>query len=75
LVEITGTGHNIYEYSESCTGVIAGREFSYSDRFPLRYWKFEEVDRILLKTGFSRLNRHFPEFGSTGSTYNLYRKA
>ena len=74
LFKITPCGNNIYEYRESCKGVMDGNEFMYADSFPLRYWKFEEVNVMLLNAGFTRVNKQFPEFRGTGSTYYLYRK-
>jgi len=73
-VVITPDHGNLYTYKEHSHGICNGNKFEYDDAFPLRYWTHTEVDRILRSTGFIRVNRAFPEFNNTGSTYYLYQK-
>ncbi|HPR74243.1 MAG TPA: class I SAM-dependent methyltransferase [Bacteroidales bacterium] len=73
-VVITPDHDNLYTYTEHCQGICNGNKFEYDDAFPLRYWSHAEVDRMLHAAGFNRVNRAFPEFSSTGSTYYLYQK-
>ncbi|HOX75965.1 MAG TPA: class I SAM-dependent methyltransferase [Bacteroidales bacterium] len=74
FVEILSDRGNNYTYHERSSCIKDGKTCNYEDSFPLRYWTHTEVDEMLSKAGFLRVNQSFPEFNGTGSTYHLYRK-
>lgn len=75
VAEVIPAGQDeMFIYSESCSGIFKGKEFSYEDRFPIRQWKWETVDRLLQEVGLQDTGSSFPQLVSSGSTYKLYQK-
>lgn len=73
-IQISPLQQPIYSYSESCNGNMNGNAFNYNDSFELRHWSIEEINQILEQEGIKRINRNFPQFQGTGSSYFLYQK-
>jgi len=74
-VDIIPTADNsLYTYSEVCSGVFNGNEFSYEDHFSLKQWDKNYINQILVNAGFSLLSKNYPQFASSGSSYFLYQK-
>jgi 2-polyprenyl-3-methyl-5-hydroxy-6-metoxy-1,4-benzoquinol methylase len=75
LVELTSNNENdIYTYSEKCSGIFNGQEFSYEDEFKIRYWTLNALEKLLMENGFKDTLESFPQLSSTGSTYKLYKR-
>ena len=75
VVELTSNNENdIYTYTEECSGIHNGNEFTYQDKFQIRYWELRTLDKLLSENGFSDTLKYFPQFNSTGSTYKLYKR-
>jgi 2-polyprenyl-3-methyl-5-hydroxy-6-metoxy-1,4-benzoquinol methylase len=72
-ITLSPNGNDIYIYSETCSGVYNGKEFNYSDDFPIRYWDVNYINDVLLREGFKVVNQSFEQFAYTGSTYKLYQ--
>jgi len=75
VVDLTSNSENdIYTYNELCSGIYKGQDFSYEDKFKIRYWTLNTLDKLLSENGFIDTNKSFPQFNSTGSTYKLYQR-
>ncbi|MDH6343560.1 2-polyprenyl-3-methyl-5-hydroxy-6-metoxy-1,4-benzoquinol methylase [Parabacteroides sp. PM6-13] len=75
IVELTSNNeNNVYTYREQCSGIFNGQEFSYEDKFKIRYWEVNTLDKLLKENGLNDTLISFPQFNSTGSTYKLYKK-
>ena len=73
-VKLTKKTDNIYIYYEICSGVMGGQPFKYSDEFLIRYWELDFIEDLLQQEGLQLIEKHFPQFNFTGSTYQLYQK-
>ena len=71
---IKNSENNIFTYEEICNGIFKNEYFSYEDRFQIRYWEFDEINKLLINNGLGLIDKEFPQFESTGSTYKLYKK-
>ena len=65
---------NVFLYSEDCTGTMNGEDFEYTDSFPLRDWKWEELDAMLNEVGLVNTGVELSELNDFGSAYRLYQK-
>lgn len=64
----------VFQYQETCSGVFKGKEFSYTDQFPIKYWTLKAVDEILEENQLIDTGKTFANLSSTGATYKLYQK-
>ena len=72
-VAVSPQGDNRYLYEEvttlhSCDGARA-----YTDSFPIRYWKVEQVMKVLASHGFSKVKDLSEVFSGAGSQYFLLK--
>jgi SAM-dependent methyltransferase len=73
-VILKNVDEHIYSYKEKCNGIFNGEVFSYEDEFCIRYWEPNILDKLLIENGLKLVDKSFPQFNSTGSTYKLYKK-
>jgi len=75
VVELVNNNESdIYTYAENCNGIHNGEKFRYEDKFKIRYWDLNTLDKLLAENGFSDTLKAFPQFNSTGSIYKLYKR-
>lgn len=74
VVLMNTEAENIYTYKESCQCLCHGQRCDYEDEFKIRYWEMDTLDQFLRGQGFKDTEKSFPQFGSTGSTYKLYKR-
>ena len=71
-ITLTPITDDIYQYSETCSGIFNNKNFNYNDTFNIRYWDSNYIDNLLIEHGFKNINRNFGQFAKTGSAYKLY---
>ena len=71
-ITLTSIIDDIYQYSETCSGIFNNKNFNYNDSFKIRYWDSDYIDNLLIEQGFKNIKRNFGQFANTGSAYKLY---
>jgi len=65
--------NDVYLYHEICNGCMNNVAFDYIDKFFIKYWDIDFLDKMLKEEGFIKINKDFSQFSKTASLYQLYQ--